>query len=456
MKNQISDIHWQPQPGKQTIALQRTEKEILLGGARFGGKSEAGRGWLLRPFLDFPQDAHLYRALVLRENAKDLRGWVDKAEAFYAPLRPRIGGNPPVIKFDCGAKFYIGHLADENSYRHYLSDEFQRILIEELTLFKSEQMYLKVLGSCRTTNSIFPQVFNTTNPGNAGHFWVAKRWGIKGKPPYPIKPILLGEFSKGVFIHATIQDNPLGRASDPSYEDYLNSLSEPLRSAWRDGDWSVFAGQFFDLNRHIHGIDAFEIPGNWDVWGSIDYGTANPTSFGIYSKDEITEQIYRIGEYYSPGSADSHAFEIYNLIQRCQWTNIRPEKIEIKAPADLWTKKKLDESRIQSPADVFKAYNLKLRRISSDRINGWRLCKDYLKYEVDNDGKLILSPRFKYFRSECPNFEELIPVQVHSERNVEDLKKCDVDHIADEFRGALVGAERPKFKAHKRLTVRGV
>ncbi len=456
MENQKNSNDWEAHTGKQTIALQRREKEVLFGGARFVGKSEAGRAWLTRPFLDFPKDVHSYRALILRENAKDLRGWVDRAESFYAPLRPKIGGNPPVIKFDCGAKFYIGHLADENSYRHYLSDEFQRILIEELTLIRTEQMYLKVLGSCRTTNSIFPQVFNTTNPGNAGHLWVSKRWGIKGKPPYPIKPVRLGKFSKGVFIHGTIDDNPTGKYGDPSYEDYLNNLPEPLRSAWRNGDWSVFAGQFFDMNQHVHGIDSFEIPGNWEVWGAIDYGTANPTSFGLYCRDEITDQVYRIAEYYEPGSADHHAFEIYNLIKRCQWINIPPEKIDIKAPPDMWTKKKLDESRIQSPNDVFKSYNLKLRRVSSDRINGWRLCQDYLKHEIDDDNKLVLSPKFKYFRNECPKFEELMPAQVHDERNVEDLKKCDIDHIADEFRGSLVGAERPKFQPTKRVTVKGI
>ena len=34
-------VHWQPQP-KQELALKATEDEILYGGARGGGKTDAG------------------------------------------------------------------------------------------------------------------------------------------------------------------------------------------------------------------------------------------------------------------------------------------------------------------------------------------------------------------------------------------------------------------------------
>lgn len=47
-------ILWQPQP-KQVEALERPEYEILYGGARGGGKTAAGIGWLLYPFTDFRQ-----------------------------------------------------------------------------------------------------------------------------------------------------------------------------------------------------------------------------------------------------------------------------------------------------------------------------------------------------------------------------------------------------------------
>ncbi len=441
-------IVWQPHPGKQTTALQRTEKEILLGGARFGGKSDTGRIWLLRPFKDYPNSVHLYRALVIRENSKDLRGWVDKAMGYYEPLGARAVGNPPIIKFKNGAKFYVGHLADENSYKHYLSDEFQRVLFEELTLVPKEISYLMVLGSCRTTCEIAPQILCTTNPGNAGHVWVSKRWDIpKGKPPYPIKTVKLGKLTEGVFIPMNYKDNPTGMKNDPFYEDYLNNLPEPLRSAWRDGDWSVFAGMYFtELSQADHGIEPFEIPKHWDLVGGLDYGETAPTSFGLYTVDTTNNWIIRIGEYYKPGRAASESAR--NIIQFCKdnpWTGGRLPSHTYADPS-MEVKRRIDEVIQKSPEDIFNEYGLYLKLANNDRIGGWRVCKEALhetrrlQGEFINPEEIPISSKlgFKYFLGENPTFEELIPAQLHDKNKVEDVLKCDIDHIADEWRYLMI------------------
>ena len=61
------NIAWQPHSGPQTEALARSEFEILYGGARGGGKTEAGLAWLLRD-IAHPK----YRFLVIRRNEKFL------------------------------------------------------------------------------------------------------------------------------------------------------------------------------------------------------------------------------------------------------------------------------------------------------------------------------------------------------------------------------------------------
>ena len=41
--------YWDPHSGPQAEALSRSEDEILNGGARGGGKTEAGIAWMAEP-----------------------------------------------------------------------------------------------------------------------------------------------------------------------------------------------------------------------------------------------------------------------------------------------------------------------------------------------------------------------------------------------------------------------
>ena len=40
---------------------------------------------------------------------------------------------------------------------------------------------------------------------------------------------------------------------------FLESLPEPIRSAWRFGDWDIFSGQVFELIEGLHVIDGAEV-----------------------------------------------------------------------------------------------------------------------------------------------------------------------------------------------------
>lgn len=431
IKNKELTVSWKPHPGRQTDALKRTEFEVLYGGARGGGKTDAGLAWLTRPFVDCPDLISYYRGLVLRKNASDLSDWIDRATLFFRHLHGQIVGNPPVIKFPCGAFIRTGHMADVNAYNKYIGHEYARILIEELTQVPSEQDYLKIISSCRSTTGIKPQVFCTTNPGNVGHIWVKSRWGINGKPPYTVQTVVdpLTGLDR-VFIPAKIDDNPTLTRTQPQYENQLNSLPEPLRSAWRLGDWDVFAGQYFSINPGVHGVEPFMVPDALDLVGSVDYGTTNPTSFGLWFQDKSNNCNYRIGEYYQAGLTGSeHARNIVNFCKSHPKTDGRLPKI-IYADPSMWIKIRLTDEVLpaQSPAELFQGAGLNLFQANNDRINGWRITKELLHYNEKKE------PEIKYFRGYCNNFESLMPMQIHDEKNVEDVKKTEFDHIADETR----------------------
>jgi hypothetical protein len=242
-----SSVIWTPNPGKQEEALTRPEKEILYGGARGGGKSEAGRAWFLKW-------VHLsyFRGLVIRLQSEDLKEWCEKANTLYSKLGAVMTGRPPQFKFPSGALIWTGHLADESSYMKYQGWEIHKLLIEELTQIPTEERYDKLLGSLRSGyEDIETQAFLTTNPGGPGNDWVQKRFitctDYRGRAAVPMKPTLLDPagLQSRIFIPATVDDNPTLFKTDPGYLAYLDSLPENLRKAWRYGDWDAFKGQYF-------------------------------------------------------------------------------------------------------------------------------------------------------------------------------------------------------------------
>src|SRR3990167_1361664 len=239
---------WKPHPGPQTFALTRFEEEILLGGARGGGKTDAGIAWFTR-WTHIPE----LRGLVLRRNADDLYDWIDRASRMYAPLGAVGVGKPAEFRFPSGARIRTGHLKDEDAYEKYQGHEYQKMVIEELTQIESLELYLKLLASNRSTVSeLRPQILCTTNPGGPGASFVRDRWKISGTPRAPIETFDVKTKHRLIFVPARVEDNPTILEKDPGYVQFLEGLPDDLRKAWREGNWDVFSGQFFTWNQDVH------------------------------------------------------------------------------------------------------------------------------------------------------------------------------------------------------------
>jgi len=238
---------WKPHPGRQTEALvigPDQAFEILYGGARGGGKTDAGQAWLL-----YDHEHPRYRALVIRRNADDLKDWIDRARYFYAGLA-EVVGSPPVVRFRKGGIVRTGHLKDESAYTKYQGHEYHRMLIEELTHIPTEDQYKKLIASCRSTiTELRPQVMANCNPDGPGFEWVKRRWGLSGIPTSHVWSTDADTGLKRVFIPAKISDNPTLALNDPNYVKMLNGLPDGLREAWRDGSWDdpQIAGAYYTL-----------------------------------------------------------------------------------------------------------------------------------------------------------------------------------------------------------------
>ena len=253
-------------------------KEILMGGARGGAKSNTAIIFLLKGNNHLPQftkdgkpilvnQSYLYhssyRALILRRSQKDLQGFVSEARKYFKLFGGRwIGGSASMFKFPSGAEIWTGHLDSENAFEKYLGiPELHRVVVEELTLVHTRDLYDKLLTSVRSTHEeLITQIFCTTNPIGKGLVWVKDYFH---SPPNPNKPgeaykpgeVIISElenpFTKEameqtrIFIPATLQDNP-HLLKNADYVAALQRLpSEDDRKALMHGDWNVLAGVYF-------------------------------------------------------------------------------------------------------------------------------------------------------------------------------------------------------------------
>lgn len=314
-------IHWKPQ-AKQEIALASDADEILYGGSRGGGKTDAGQAWLL-----YDKDNERYRALVIRRNADDLKDWTDRAEYMFRPTNAKITGNPAEITWPSGAKARTGHLKDENAFTKYQGHEYQKILIEELSHIPREKDYLKLIASNRSTvDGIRPQVFCTTNPDDPGMEWIKERWEIPDEPDHNQVYTTYKEVSmlnekgetvimkrKLVFIPAKIEDNPVLLTKDPNYIVFLESLksADPnLYEAWRHGSWKGYGkeGSYYRDNliraeqegRVVEGLYEPTLP----VYTWCDLGISDAFAVGYF---QAVMNQWRVIDY--------DEFEGYSLVE---------------------------------------------------------------------------------------------------------------------------------------------
>lgn len=262
--------------------------EILFGGGRGGGKTDAGIIWQIEPeYLKHPR----YRGLVIRRNADDLKDWVDRAEYLYQVVKGKKIGQPTEFHFSSGSKIRTGHLNDADAYSKYQGHEYQKMLFEELTHIPRESDYEKILASNRSTIGLSPKSFATTNADGPGFKWVKKRFNIPDFPDFEKIYTTNYKGKKLVFIPSKLEDNPILMNSDPNYAQRLEGMSdEDMVKAWRHGFWSgisitgaYYVNQIEKLknNGRYKPLDYDESLAVHTVW---DLGIGQNLAIGFYQK----------------------------------------------------------------------------------------------------------------------------------------------------------------------------
>jgi len=431
---------WIVHSGAQTEALQRSENEVLFGGARGGGKTDAGLGFMVEPeYINHPG----YRGLVIRKHSTDLTDWIARAKMFYGDL-VEVAGKPAIFTFRAGGQILTGHLKDENAYEKYIGHEYQKMLVEELTQIRYEKDYEKLISSCRSIKhpELPAQCMSNCNPGGVGHAWVKRRFvDVANCKTHYIRGVVDGKPVERtrIFIPSTVDDNPTLMENDPSYVLALEQLPEQLRKAWRYGDWSALMGQYFtNFGKHLKCkpfmIEPHEAEGR--LIGSMDYGYSltGTSSFGLHY-EHPSGVVYRVLTWSRTGlTGEAQADDLYEYLQTFPLTQGKMP-CEVYCDHNMFVSTREAEST-KSPITYFEnrfGSGTKWIPANKQRVNGWAIVLNY--FEPDPVTQAI---KFFYFDKYNTTFENTMQIMIHDPNNPEDVLKCDEDHTADDARYGLV------------------
>ncbi len=400
-------------------------RHIAYGGARGGGKSWAMRRKFILLALRYPK----LKLLLLRRTLPELR------DNHILPLQEELynfakyNDKEKCFVFPNGSRMRLGYCDHEADVFQYQGQEYDVIGMEEATHFTDAQRV--ALSTCnRTTRKDFkPRMYYTANPGNVGHEWFKRLFidrDYRGKE----------KASDYVFIPAKVYDNKILMENNPEYVEILENLPELQKRAFLYGDWDVFEGQYFtEFDRSVHVIEPFEIPPDWRIYRTMDYGLDMLACYWIALAPNT--DAYVIKELYEP-----------NLIISDAANGIKTRTMEhvhqTLAPPDLWNRRQ-DTGR--SAAEIFNEHGITLTKSINDRITGWYTLKEWMKPVKIKDEQIggeKTTAKLKIF-STCPNLIRTLPQLRHDDKVPNDVadEPHELTHAPDAIRYFVATFTKP-------------
>ena len=447
---------------KQGIDFLTKATEVLYGGAAGGGKSYVKRASAIRWCVEVPGiQVYLFRRTLTDLRDNHLRG----PSCFQILLDPYLKSGhvkgPTVeneFRFWNGSILHLCYCDSENDVEKYRGAEIHVLILDELTHF-SEYQYRFLRSRVRIAGlkipekykAVLPRIEAASNPGSIGHAWV-KRTFITPKPPEEIwrTPSEEGGMTRQ-YIPARLSDNPYLTKDDPSYADRLRGLgTDSLVRAMLDGDWDIVAGQAFEkLRRDLHCIEPFVPPDDWLCFGSLDWGSSKPFSFGLWTVSNGNDlpdgrtyrrgSIIRYNEVYGwNGKPDEgmrkEASEVADIIK----ARINNRRLAyIAADPSMW---KVDGG--PSIAETMLKRGVVLRKADHNRLTGYVEVRQ--RINGDGDGPML------YATKNCHDgFWRTLPDLIMDEAHPEDVDTDQEDHCYDDVRYGCVSRPWMQSPARK-------
>lgn len=434
--------------------------DVLFGGAMGGGKTEA----LLHDAL---AKAHRYPGIevwFVRETYTDItRDIVPRLErmGFAAAIGGRWNGGNYTLRLPNGSRVRFLH-APNTAAAASIRGECQYLIVDESTLIDPEALDILALR-VRSGDARIPVIGirRGSNPGGIGHGRTKEAFydpAPLGRTPIPIVDVETGlpvttdtgRVLERWFLPSLAKDNP---SLDSSYTTRFQLMTDDVRAAFRDGDWSRFAGMRFPkIGRCI--VEAGQL-GDLPLGGvrrglGIDWGMAAPFAggWGLVLNEQVivyrelheaglsvTEQAALVLASEMPGERLPQR-PIPTWLDPACWTR-DPQK-PMSKPIDA------DAPPPGSIAATFRAAGVPVEKAYNDRISGWTLIDELLGDLPDGRRRMLISDA-------CPNIIRSLSNAPRSKRNPEDVdENYGDDHAADAARYLLTGLMRRSIVTTRR------
>lgn len=411
---------------RQKLFLTDKHRYIAFGGARGGGKSWAVRTKAVLLAYRYPG----IKIMIVRRTYPELRA------NHINPLKTLLGDaavykdSTKEFTFPGGSVIMFGHCANSTDIDKYQGTEVDVLFLDEATQLTEEE-YERFKACVRGVNAFPKRIYLTCNPGGVGHGFV-KRLFVDRVYKESENP------DDYVFYKSLVTDNKALLQADPDYIKQLESLPPKLRRAWLAGDWNIFDGQFFEEfkdipehyedRRYTHVIAPFEIPNEWRIVRSFDFGFRKPFSCDWWAVD-FDGRAYLILQLYGCTDIPNEGLKwppdkIFSEIRRIETEHrfLRGKTIDGVADPSIW-----DASRGEAIIESADRHFVYFEKGDNKRLPGWMQC--HYRLSFDNEGYPMV-----YFFNTCKAAIRTLPLLQYSVSSPEDLNTEQEDHFADSFR----------------------
>ena len=175
-------------------------------------------------------------------------------------------------------------------------------------------------------------------------------------------------------------------------------------------------------------IKPFDVPREWNVYRSYDFGYAKPFSCGWWAVDH-DGCVYRIAELYGCTKTPNEGVKwipdkVFAEIHRieCEHRWLKGKQIIGVADPAIW-----NAETGESIAERAARYQVYFSKGDHQRIPGWMQL--HYRFAFDDNGY----PMLYVFRS-CKGFIRTMPLLMYDDHKPEDIDTDGEDHIADAVR----------------------